>query len=82
MVTKINVSLQKEILERLDKAARESHTARSAFIARAIEHVLEEKEEAKRRLQRQKAAERIIKLADDTGPWDGTSEVLKWRQRH
>ncbi|MBI4330272.1 MAG: ribbon-helix-helix protein, CopG family [Chloroflexi bacterium] len=37
MVTKINISLRKELLESADRAAREGHASRSAFIAQAID---------------------------------------------
>ena len=45
-------------------------------------HYLEEKVEEKKKQRRLKAAERIIAIAEEIGPWDGTAEVLKWRDRH
>lgn len=82
MVAKINVSLPENVLERLDLAARECHTSRSAFLVQAIEHFLAEKEEERRLERRRQAATRIFELADQLGPWNGTAEVLKWRDRH
>lgn len=82
MVAKINVSLPEEVLEQLDLAAREFNASRSAFLVEAIKHYLEEKEEERRQERRRQAAERILKLAEELGPWDGTAEVLKWRDRH
>ncbi len=82
MVAKINISLKNELLERTDKAARDTHLSRSGLIAHAIERFLEELEEEKDRQQRLQAAETIIKIADEIGPWDGATEVLKWRAQH
>lgn len=82
MVAKINVSLPEDLLHRLDLAARESHATRSALLVQAAEYYLAEKEEERKQQQRREAAERILKLADELGPWDGTAEVLKWRDRH
>ena len=82
MVAKINVSLPEDVLHRLDAAARESHASRSAFLVQAIEHLLAEKEEERKQRRRREAAERILKLTDELGPWDGTAEVLMWRDRH
>jgi metal-responsive CopG/Arc/MetJ family transcriptional regulator len=82
MVVKINVSIAKQVLEKLDEAAREVKTSRSALLTRAIERYLAELEEQRRSERRQRAAERITKIADKIGPWEGTSEVLKWRGKH
>jgi metal-responsive CopG/Arc/MetJ family transcriptional regulator len=82
MVVKINVSMSSEILEKLDEAARESNSSRSALLSLAVKRFLEEKEERQKLERRLQAAERIIKIADEIGPWNGTAEILKWRDRH
>ncbi|MBI4330813.1 MAG: type II toxin-antitoxin system HicB family antitoxin [Chloroflexi bacterium] len=82
MVAKINVSLPEDVLQEMDRAAKEAHSSRSAFLVQAVKHFLEEREEAKRRQRRQEAAEKIVRLADEIGPWDAAAEVLKWRQQH
>lgn len=82
MVVKINISLPEEVLRRIDLAARESRATRSAFLLRAAEHLLAVQAEERRQQRRREASERILKLADELGPWDGTAEVLKWRDRH
>jgi metal-responsive CopG/Arc/MetJ family transcriptional regulator len=81
-MAKINVSLPEDVLQELDKAARESRSTRSAFLAQAVKHYLEEKEEEQRRERRRKAAETIDRVREAAGPWDATAEVLKWRDRH
>jgi metal-responsive CopG/Arc/MetJ family transcriptional regulator len=82
MVVKINVSIREELLEKLDKAAEEAKSSRSALLAEAIERLLREKEECKDLAKRRRAAGRIDQLREKFGPWDGTAEVLKWRDLH
>jgi metal-responsive CopG/Arc/MetJ family transcriptional regulator len=82
MVIKINVSMSKETLNKLDAAAREAKSTRSALLSRAVIHYLEEKEEEKLKERQRKAAEEIDRIREKFGPWDGTAEVLKWRDRH
>ncbi len=79
---KINVSLSEKILEELDKAARESQTSRSAFLAKAVSHYLEEKDEEQKLAKRKQAAAAMDRFREEFGGWDGTDEVLKWRDRH
>ena len=79
---KVNVSLSQEILQELDKAARESRTSRSAFLTQAVRHYLEEKDEEQRRERGKQAAAAIDRFREEFGGWDGTSEVLKWRDSH
>jgi metal-responsive CopG/Arc/MetJ family transcriptional regulator len=82
MVVKINVSMPKELLEKLDEAAREANSSRSAFLSQAIKSFLEEKAEERKRQQRIEAVKSIRRLAEEIGPWDGTKEILKWRDSH
>jgi metal-responsive CopG/Arc/MetJ family transcriptional regulator len=79
---KVNVSLSQEVLRDLDKAARESRTSRSAFLAQAVRHYLEEKNEEQKREKRKQAGVAIDCFREEFGGWDGTEEVLKWRERH
>ena len=81
-MSKVNISLPEGVLHRLDKAARESRSSRSAFLAQAVQHYLDEKEEERKQEQRRRATQAILKLAEEIGPWDGTAEVIKWRDRH
>ncbi|MBI4329903.1 MAG: hypothetical protein HY673_01320 [Chloroflexi bacterium] len=82
MVTKINVSISKEILQKADLAAREEHTSRSAFIVRAVEHFLQEKENERAQERRRKAAEGMDRIRGKLGAWDATGKILKWRELH
>jgi metal-responsive CopG/Arc/MetJ family transcriptional regulator len=79
---KVNVSLSQEILRELDKAARESQTSRSAFLAKAVRHYLDERDEEQKLEKRKQAAAAMDYFREEFGGWDGTGEVLKWRDRH
>jgi metal-responsive CopG/Arc/MetJ family transcriptional regulator len=82
LIVKVNVSLPQEILQELDRAARENHTSRSAFLAQATRHYLQEKEEEKRKKRRINAAETIRSIAEKLGEWDAVGELLKSRDSH
>ncbi|MCR4394910.1 MAG: type II toxin-antitoxin system HicB family antitoxin [Dehalococcoidales bacterium] len=82
MVEKINVSIPSDLLEKLDQIAREEGTSRSALLARAVRHYLEEKEEEKKRQYMLQAAKEIDRIRESVEPWDATAEVLKWRDLH
>jgi metal-responsive CopG/Arc/MetJ family transcriptional regulator len=82
MVVKVNVSMPEDIIKKLDEAAREANSSRSALLTLAVRRYLAEKEDQKMKELRFKAAERIIEIAEKIGPWDGTEEILKWRDRH
>jgi metal-responsive CopG/Arc/MetJ family transcriptional regulator len=79
---KVNISLPDDVLRELDKAAREANTSRSAFLAQAVKHLIEELEEEKQMERRLQAAAAIDRIREELGPWDGTAEILKWRDMH
>lgn len=82
MVVKINVSVSKEVLGELDKAAREAKTSRSAFLTEAVQHFLAEKRAAKESERRHQAAREIDRIREQAAPWDAAAEVIKWRDQH
>ena len=82
MVAKVNVSLPEKVLTELDRAAREAHVTRSALLVKAITRFLEEQEEEHRRQKRVRAAANMDRFREQYGDWDGTAEVLKWRDLH
>ena len=82
MVVKINVSLPERVLTELDRAAHEAGATRSAFLTEAVKHYLEEKEELRKLEKRRQAVARIDQFRAQFGGWDGTAEVLSWRDRH
>jgi metal-responsive CopG/Arc/MetJ family transcriptional regulator len=81
-VVKINVSMSEDLLTRLDQAAREARSSRSALLSRAVEHFLEELAAEKKHEAQIQAAKEIDRVRESVPPWDGTAEVLKWRDLH
>ena len=81
-MAKVNVSLPEDVLESLDKAARQARTSRSAFLAEAVAHYIVEKEEEVKKRKQKAAAAQMDRLRDKYGGWGGTAEGLKWREKH
>ena len=79
---KINISIEKEVLEELDTAARNENTSRSAFMTEAVRHFLEEKKEVKRKERRRQAAKDIDRIREQAEPWDASGEIIGWREKH
>lgn len=82
MVVKVNVSMPDETLEKIDRAAEDAHTSRSAFLVLAAKRYIEDQQAAMSLKRRKKAADRIDRFRKKFGNWDATAEVLKWRQLH
>ena len=81
-MVKINVSLPDSVLKELDRAAKASRTSRSAFLVEAVKRYLEEKEKQREMNRRRKAADAINRFREEFGGWDGTTEIIKWRDMH
>ena len=79
---KINVSISETVLTELDKAAQESKMSRSAFLSEAVRHLLDERETEQRLAKRKEAAATMDRIREKFGGWDGTREVLEWREKH
>jgi metal-responsive CopG/Arc/MetJ family transcriptional regulator len=82
MVVKINISISEDTLEKVDAAAKEAKTSRSGLLSQAVLKYLKEKEEEKSLYRRKKASDEIDRIRETYGPWDGTAEVIKWRDQH
>jgi metal-responsive CopG/Arc/MetJ family transcriptional regulator len=82
MAVKISISISQEILDQLDRAAKEAKTSRSAMLSKALLNYLEEKRKEEQYIHRKKASDSIDRIRKIIGPWDGTAEVLKWRDLH
>ena len=82
MVVKVNVSMPAEIIKKLDEAAREARSSRSALLTQAAILYLEAKENEKIQESQRQAARDIDRIRESVKPWDATAEVLKWRNLH
>ena len=81
-MVKINVSLPEGVLKELDREAKASRSSRSAFLVEAVKRYLMEKEEQREMKRRRKAADAINRFREEFGGWDGTAEIIKWRDMH
>ena len=71
MAVRINISISKELLEKVDAAAKEAKTSRSELLSQAALRYLQEK-----------ASDEIDRIRETYGPWDGSAEVIKGRDQH
>ena len=84
-MSKINISLDKEFLKKLDQYSRQEEKSRSGFIREAVVNYmadidsLKELEEKKKKVQ--EARSYFRKLSEKSKGWDGVSEIRKWRDR-
>jgi len=84
-LSKINISLDKEFLKRLDQYSSDEGKTRSGFIREAVTDymidldTMKELEEKKKKVQEAKSYFR--KLAEKNRGWDGVSEIRKWRDK-
>jgi metal-responsive CopG/Arc/MetJ family transcriptional regulator len=80
---KINITLPRDELEKVDAFARSEGASRSGLIRQALDFLMEEKEKAKREEERRKrmakTAADIRKLSEKSGDWNGVAEIRKWR---
>ena len=80
---KINITLPRDELGKIDAFARKEYDSRSGFIRRAVKFFMEEREreekEEERRKRMLKAAADIRRVREKSGDWNGVAEVRKWR---
>ena len=84
-MARINVMMQEEMLQAVDHAAIEEKLTRSAFLQKAARRYLEakrlEQEAIERKQRMQRAAEKMDKLADKFGKWDGVGTLRRFRDQ-
>ena len=82
-MTKINISISRDILDEIDRVSREEDMTRSELLRTAFKTYLEVLAEKKRERKRQKAIEQAIQTQDDIrrkiGNVDLIRELRKWR---
>lgn len=81
---KINITVPKEELKKVDAFARKQGNTRSGLIQQALDLFMKEREgeeeERKRRAEMMKTIREIKQLRERSGDWDGVSEIRKWRE--
>ncbi|MCJ7665459.1 MAG: hypothetical protein MUO59_01830 [Actinobacteria bacterium] len=84
-MSKINISLDKEFLIKLNYYSHKENMTRSGFIREAVgEYIVDiekEKELEEKSKKVTKAMTFFRDLARKNNDWDGVSEINKWRDR-
>jgi len=83
-MARVNVFLKDELLKAVDHEAAESRTNRSALLQAALRDFLETRrvarEEGERRRAMEAACQKIDRVAERLGKWDGVRIVRKARE--
>ena len=82
-MARVNVFLKDELLDAINKEAKDEGTNRSALIQTALEEYLQAKrkkrEEEEQRKEMKEASERMDRLAKKLGRWDAQAIIRKFR---
>ena len=96
-LTRVNVMLEQEMLNELDKTAQKQGVSRSAMLREAIAQLLRGRRSEPgqlaqpaslfpdapiRRMTPEEVVEAIEKAAEELAGWDGMAELFRWRRRH
>jgi len=84
-MSKINISLDKEFLKKLDLYSTQEDKTRSGFIREAVVNYMKDIDSMKKLEEKKKkvkeAKSYFRKLAEKNKGWDGVSEIRKWREK-
>jgi metal-responsive CopG/Arc/MetJ family transcriptional regulator len=84
-MNKINISLSKEFLSKLDQYSCKENMNRSKFIREAVAKYIAIKEEDERIKEKEKKIEKTIeffkKMGEKNKNWNGVKEINKWREK-
>ncbi len=82
-MSRVNVFLKDELLNKINEQAKEAGTNRSALIQIALEKYIEskrlEREEEEKRTKMLEASRKMDKLAERLGDWDPQETIRKFR---
>ena len=82
-MARVNIIVQDELLEAIDKAATQDNLSRSGLLQEAARTYLDrrrhEREAAERKMRMQKAAAEMDRLAEKFGKWDGVKIIRHFR---
>ncbi len=84
-MNKINISLSKEFLSKLDQYSYKENMTRSKFIREAVAKYIAIKEEDEKIKEKEKKIEKTIeffkKMGEKNKNWNGVKEINKWREK-
>ncbi len=83
-MVRINALLSENIINELDKIAKDEHKSRSSLLREAAVKLIEEhNHRAEKRLRKERIEKAIDiqnRLRKKSGKWNGVAEVRRWRK--
>jgi metal-responsive CopG/Arc/MetJ family transcriptional regulator len=80
---RVNIVIQSDLLEEIDRAATQNNLSRSGLLQEAARAYLDrrrqEREAAERKMRMEKAAAEMDRLAEKFGKWDGVKIIRHFR---
>lgn len=82
-MARVNIIVQDDLLEEIDKAATQDNLSRSGLLQEAARAYLDrqrhQRETAERKAKMEKAAAEMDRLAEKFGKWDGVKIIRHFR---
>jgi metal-responsive CopG/Arc/MetJ family transcriptional regulator len=86
MMVRINTVFQEDLIEKIDRIAKEEGKSRSRILREAANKLIEDYQRQKSEEIRMKKVRQAITIQDrlrkKSGKWDSVSELRKWREKH
>ena len=83
---RINTVFQEDLIEKIDRIAKEEGKSRSRILREAANKLIEDYQRQKSEEIRMKKVRQAITIQDrlrkKSGKWDSISELRKWREKH
>lgn len=83
---RINTVFQEDLIEKIDRIAKEEGKSRSRILREAANKLIEDYQRQKSEEIRMKKVRQAITIQDrlrkKSGKWDSVSELRKWREKH
>lgn len=85
-MVRINTVFQEEIVEEIDRIAKEEGKSRSRVLREAAQRLIKDYQYQKAEEIKKKKIGHAIEVQDrlrkKSGNWDSVSELRKWREKH
>jgi metal-responsive CopG/Arc/MetJ family transcriptional regulator len=86
MMVRINTVFQEDLIEKIDRIAKEEGKSRSRILREAANKLIKDYQRQRSEEIRMKKVRQAITIQDrlskKSGKWDSVSELRKWREKH
>jgi metal-responsive CopG/Arc/MetJ family transcriptional regulator len=86
MMVRINTVFQEDLVEKIDRIAKEEGKSRSRILREAANKLIKDYQRQRSEEIRMKKVRQAITVQDrlrkKSGKWDSVSELRKWREKH